>query len=84
MRTTTKDGRTILTGRQYTFLREQVWLAQEKRCTCGARLSLAEMHLHHKDGRGGGRRDDTVETTVGLCWRCHDRKHRGPKPCPAK
>lgn len=80
----TKDGRTILTGAQYSALRERVWIRDRGKCVrCERRVSLTQhgfsddMHLHHKNGRGmgGGKRDDTEEATQSLCAACHREEH---------
>lgn len=79
-----KDGRTILTGKDYTAFRERVWLRDQGKCVrCRRRVSLtlwgndSDLHVHHKHGRGmgGGRRDDTLEECESLCARCHREEH---------
>jgi hypothetical protein len=78
MRTTTKDGRTILTGRDYTEFRHDVWDAQEGRClNCGRSVMFDPewFQVHHKNGRGGGKRTDTLEACAGLCRDCHMKAH---------
>lgn len=82
--TVKKDGRTILTGKHYTKLREQVFLRDKGRCTsCDRHVGLmpcgadSDMHLHHKHGRGigGGRRDDVLSECEALCAACHRKEH---------
>jgi 5-methylcytosine-specific restriction endonuclease McrA len=84
MRRLTKDGRTILTGRDYQRLREAVYLRDRGRCVaCGGLVSLvicdndSDMHLAHVKARkmGGGSRDDTPENTMTKCRRCHMKEH---------
>jgi hypothetical protein len=80
-----KDGRRILTGRDYTEFRSDMWMRQAGLCNdCGRRTSLLadvdldfSFHVHHKNGRGmgGGRRDDTFASCVGLCRVCHEKRH---------
>lgn len=79
----TKDGRTILTGLDYTIFRQQIYFIQGGKClTCGRWCSLdGEMHwpnyfmVHHKDGRGGGKRDDIHSAVEGVCSQCHSKTH---------
>jgi len=79
-----KDGRTILTGKHYTKLRESVWLSFAGRCVnCMRYVNLmpcgtdADMHLHHKNGRGmgGSKRNDVIEECEALCAACHRKEH---------
>lgn len=81
----TKDGRTILRGREYTAFRHEMWESQARlcaRCQSYTRIdSLPEMdfsfHVHHKAGRGmgGSKRDDTFLACEGLCGKCHRKEH---------
>jgi 5-methylcytosine-specific restriction endonuclease McrA len=80
----TKDGRTVLTGKDYTELREAVFFRDRGRCiVCHQRVSLKlsgsdwDMHLCHITPRrmGGGSRDDTKENTVTKCKKCHMKEH---------
>ena len=83
---TTKDGRTILTGRDYTRFRERLFALQAGMCDeCRGYVSLLReleddhsFHVHHLNGRGmgGGKRDDTLEACIGLCGKCHREKHQ--------
>jgi len=85
MREVTKDGRTILTGPDYTAFRKELFDQQRGRCfECGAWTNLeapiefdGAFHVHHKKGRGmgGSKRDDTMEACVGLCSVCHRKIH---------
>jgi hypothetical protein len=83
---TTKDGRTIREGKDYTIFRWQLWERQTvgmcARCHKGTSLSADpedynSFHVHHVNGRGmgGGKRDDTFEACVGLCGACHRKEH---------
>lgn len=84
-RKVTKDGRTILGGKDYTEFRRQVYYAQGAQCKSCSRYTffLASMeddysfHVHHTNGRGmgGGKRDDTLEAVIGLCGACHRKEH---------
>lgn len=79
----TKDGRRIRTGKDYTAFRRGLWDRQAGGCdTCGRPTSLSadlisdySFHVHHKRGRGGGKRDDTLEACVGLCGADHRKVH---------
>ena len=79
---TTRDHRTILSGRHYTQLRYDVWLRQDRCCiACGRSISFEFAELHHKDhGRGmaGSKRTDTPEATEIRCHKCH--RSVTPKP----
>jgi len=80
---TTKDGRTIRTGKDYTEFRGLVWTTQGGHCAKCARFTFlshplewdSSFHNHHKNGRGGGKRDDTLEACTGLCGKCHREEH---------
>jgi len=81
---TTKDGRQILTGKDYTELRIRVYTRDRGRCiVCGVRTRIEQggydndMHLCHVIPRrmGGGSRDDTMENTVTKCAACHRTEH---------
>lgn len=77
----TKTGKTILTGKDYSRLREEVFESQRDEdgisrcCDCGDQIFLETMHLHHLSGRAGGKRNDVKEEVVGACPRCHGRRH---------
>lgn len=80
-----KDGRIILTGKEYTAFRRQVYADQNMRCRkCGGVTSVTadpisdySFHVHHIGGRGlgGGKRNDVLEAVEGLCGACHRRQH---------
>jgi hypothetical protein len=82
---TTKDGRTILSGKDYTRFRSQLHEQSYGLCTqCHRRTLLTSpldydnsFHTHHKNGRGmgGSKRDDTVHSCEGLCGKCHREEH---------
>lgn len=81
----TKDGRTILTGQDYSNLREIVYFHQNSRCKkCKKHLFFNQAELDHIKGRGAGKRDDVPSKTQILCHPCHVAKHLGPKPVPKK
>ena len=84
----TKDGRRILTGRQYSAFRHSLFKMQNGQCaSCGRATDLKvqntadySFQVHHVKGRGGKRNDD-VHTAhkpgcVGWCGKCH-RMHHG-------
>lgn len=79
----TKDGRTIRTDNDYTVFRSEMYHAQNKRCSrCGWITFLTydhshdnSFHVHHRNGRGGGKRDDIAEECEGLCGACHHEEH---------
>lgn len=82
---TTKDGRTIRTGTDYTKFRKDMWDAQDARCKACDRFTSINcpleydyaFHVHHKNGRGmgGSKRDDTFEACQGDCGKCHRAEH---------
>lgn len=84
--TTTKDGRTIRTGKSYTEFRRALYVEQGGKCARCRRICRLEVpltwdyafHVHHKNGRGlgGGKRDDTFEACEGLYGACHRKEHR--------
>lgn len=79
----TKDGRRILSGKDYTEFRQDLHSRQSGNCAeCGKVTSLTapiesdwSFHTDHTKGRGGGKRDDTFEACKGLCGSCHRNKH---------
>ena len=88
--TTTKDGRTIRTGKSYTEFRREVYEAQSGRCMeCPRQTSLTadidsdfSFHIAHRGSRGmgSGIRDDVVgpkrgQVEGGKCGRCHRQEH---------
>jgi len=85
MITTTKDGRIIRKGADYTEFRLKLHWLQLGRCTrCGGYSepslppeSAFSFHVHHTNGRGmgGAKRDDTFESCEGLCGNCHRKEH---------
>lgn len=82
---TTKDERTIRTGKDYTEFRYELHERQERACIkCSRHTFLAHplewddsFHVHHVGGRGlgGSKRDDTFESCRGLCGKCHRKEH---------
>lgn len=74
-----KDGRTILTGRDYTAHKMKVWEAQGRRCAgpCGCYLPFQYAELDHAAGRGmgGSKRDDLAEGNTVKCSNCHRLRH---------
>jgi hypothetical protein len=77
---TTKDGRTIRDGKDYTEFRHDVWDAQEGRClNCGRSVMFDPewFQVHHKNGRGmgGSKRNDVPGAVAGLCTDCHRKQH---------
>ena len=73
-----KDGRTILSGTDYTRHKFKVWEQQEQRCaSCGHYLPFTEAVFDHAKGRGlgGGKRDDLdPDNKIRHSW-CHAVKH---------
>jgi hypothetical protein len=82
---TTKDGRTIRTGKDYTAFRREVYEMQSGRCVRCIRTTSLEadilsdysFHVHHRDGRGmgGSKRDDVPSKVEGLCGKDHRLEH---------
>lgn len=69
-----RDGRVILSPKDYQKRREEIWEAQSGECAdCREAVNLTGMHLHHVRSRGmaGGKRDDRRENLKGLCCSCH-------------
>jgi hypothetical protein len=64
-------------------LRIALWKYQLGECfECGLDTAIDlppeyanSFHVHHKRGRGGGKRDDTLEACVGLCGADHRKVH---------
>lgn len=86
----TKDGRTILSGIDYTHFRYELWISQNKKCIkCGRDTDLLvdlsanhSFHLAHRGtrGMGSGFRDDVLgpnkgQVEGGKCGRCHRQEH---------
>ena len=78
----TKDLRTIYSGPHYKKFRRAIW----ERCggfceMCGQAMvedweDLARgFHVHHVNGRGGGKRDDVESKVRGVCAPCHRGEH---------
>src|ERR1039457_648509 len=88
----TKDGRTILSGKDYTAFRQAIYVAQNSLCGyCRRTTSLTvdiecdwSFQVDHTRGRGGGRRDDTYEACSGVCGGCHRRKHNQQSAVPSE
>ena len=82
---TTKDGRTIRTGADYTKFRHWLYLMQQFSCARCQRhtstMSPSEdawsFHVHHIGGRGmgGSKRNDNLDSVEGLCGECHRKEH---------
>src|SRR5271157_2899419 len=87
---TTKDGRTIRRGKDYTAFRRMVHDKQHGRCmTCNAWTNLeltpefnGSFHLGHRGtrGLGGSLRDDVIgpkkgQVEGGKCGHCHREEH---------
>jgi hypothetical protein len=82
---TTKDGRTIRSGRDYTDFRFELWEINHRNCwECNRSTSISadlaadnSFHVHHKRGRGmgGALRDDTFLACSGICGKCHRIRH---------
>ncbi len=74
-----KDGRTILSGKNYTDHKIEVWESQERKCSdCGRYLSFdsAEFHHYASRGMGGCFRDDLDHRNRVLCggpMGCHEK-----------
>lgn len=82
---TTKDGRVIRSGRDYSQFRRDLHFLQDALCARCLRYTLLgawleddnSFHVHHTNGRGmgGSKRDDTLEACEGLCGKCHREEH---------
>ena len=71
-----KDGRRILTGKDYTEFKRRVLESQGGKCAqCAGDLAEWAAELHHKHGRGlgGGFRNDEFGECEVLCHWCHRR-----------
>lgn len=73
MRKITKDGREILTGKDWGRRRDQVRLGANERCSRCESFTGVSGECHHrvKRGMGGGFRDDRLENLEWLCRECH-------------
>ena len=90
----TRDGRTIRSGVDYTEFRAMLHELQDAKCDrCWRGTDLAyeptsdwSFHVHHRNGRGmgGGKRDDSVRTCIGLCGECHRQEHNQQEKVPSK
>jgi len=73
-----RDGRTKLTGQEYTRHKREVWMKQGRMCaSCGMYAAFAQTEFDHEKGRGmgGSKRDDLdPENTVRHRW-CHAVRH---------
>lgn len=75
-----RDGRTVLTGRDYTEHKRKVWSAQGGVCAgpCGQYLPFQFAELDHAKpsrGMGGGKRDDKDPLNTVKCTPCHRLRH---------
>lgn len=61
-------------------IREKVMQRASRYCErCVKTVDPSFMHLHHLLGGGGRRRQrQSADTTVALCWGCHDFLHAHP------
>src|SRR5882724_12014040 len=76
--TVKKDGRTILSGQDYSNLRMRAFDNYSGHCArCHSWIWFASFHLHHKRGRGlgGGKRNDILSEVEPLCSACHRKEH---------
>jgi hypothetical protein len=86
----TKDGRTILTGREYSEFRRDLFYRQRGCCIECGRVTIFNadidsdfaFHVAHRGSRGmgGGIRDDVVgekrgQVKGGMCGKCHRESH---------
>lgn len=72
----TKDGRLVLGKQGYANFRKVMCeLAGEFCKKCRRYTPLAMGHVHHRYGRGGGRRDDLPTKCDWLCSDCHRKEH---------
>jgi len=74
-----RDGRTKLSGRDYTAHKYKVWLKQDKHCAgpCGRFLPFNYAVFDHYAGRGmnGSKRNDLDEKNTVKCENCHNLRH---------
>ena len=80
----TKDGREILSGKDYQARCLEVYVRDDRRCVlCGGFLpGFSTGFIDHirKRGSGGGWRDDRASKLRTLCPLCHDAEdNRGGK-----
>ena len=80
MKRVTKDGRLILTGRDWTEQKRRRWKLDNESCVgCGNEMPFENTDCHHKRSRGmnGCYRDDNIdnlETKCGEVWGCHRKE----------
>lgn len=87
---TTKDGRTIRTGKDYKEFRSGLHSLQNARCLACPRITRIDVplewdnafHVSHRGSRGMGSaiRDDVVgprrgQVEGGKCGKCHREEH---------
>lgn len=72
-----KDGRVILSGKDYTALKELKRQLQGNRCAECDKPNPTDLHHKRSRGLGGGFRTDTNASTVLLCHSCHLAKSKG-------
>jgi len=68
-----------LSPKDYGAMRVEIYNDQYEHCAvkgCERWVSMEQFHLHHIKSRGAGG-DDSRETLIGVCYRCHDAIHRG-------
>ena len=75
-----RDGRTKLTGKDYTEHKRKVWEAQGRYCAgpCGCYLPFQFAEFDHaapSRGMGGSKRDDLAEGNSVKCRDCHRLRH---------
>jgi hypothetical protein len=76
----TKDGRTILSGKDYSAHKKFVWTKQGGRCAkCKRPEDWREMEFHHSAGRGlgGAKRDDLDGRNTVQHHQCHLEESKG-------
>ncbi len=83
-----RDGRIELRGLAYTRMKAKLRELAENKCEeCGRYDTKGD--VHHKLGRGGGKRDDRifvdgVRQLFYYCRKCHGGKHQPDKVVPPK
>ena len=74
-----KKKRIKLSQKEYHELRLKKYMQVHCLCEdCSCWTSLETGHFDHIKTRGSGG-DDIIENGKWLCYRCHDKRHRGIK-----
>ena len=78
MRPYPKQKRVKLNSKEYHELRLRKYMSVSCCCeVCHVWTSLETGHLDHYPKTKGAGAGDTMEETRWVCYKCHDKRHRG-------